>query len=426
MSRAKQFFKTGIIVWAAVVLIVSSLARPNAAFAQLTVTSDLIRDPFLVKKNVEEAVKKPLEVALIQILVNLISFVANRLAYDAAMAIATGGKGQGPNFEYRSVEDYFQDLGNDILGESIGSLSQGLDTIGIKFDVCAPPDPRVRFNIQLGIAEGANTAAATRAPRCDWKQIQQNWAGFIERAKDNEAGTQYILQQASAMFQPGQTDFSAAVTIVAKTMEDANLQSDLKTDEMLKNERFKSVEGFISGNVETPSSVLQEQFQTKLKESQGAKTEALKGALFGSEGALLQIGVSAGSVFLNTLLSQLTNKIYTGLFNPPSTGGVFNPEFINTANRAAARETFKDLFTTSIETIDNYNVVNQFVTCPGENRTINNCVIDTSFAAAIARSDAGSPMTIREAMDANLLHGDWPLITSRDTSRNQDPFCSTR
>ena len=134
MSRAKQFFKTGIIVWAAAVMIVSSLARPNAAFAQWTVTSDLIRDPFLVKKNVEEAVQKPLGVALVQILVNLISFVANRLAYDAAMAIATGGKGQGPNFEYRSVEDYFQDLGNDILGESIGSLLQGLDTIGIKFN----------------------------------------------------------------------------------------------------------------------------------------------------------------------------------------------------------------------------------------------------------------------------------------------------
>ncbi len=131
-------------------------------------------------------------------------------------------------------------------------------------------------------------------------------------------------------------------------------------------------------------------------------------------------------MFLNTLLSQLTNKIYTGLFEPPTSGGVFDPNFINTAGREQARQTFKGLLTAPIQTVDQYNVVNQFLSCPGaENRGPNNCAMDTGFAAALSRAEAGDALTVQEAIDAGLLHGDWPLISSNDPARNQDAFCYT-
>ncbi|MBI2476924.1 hypothetical protein HYV72_02000, partial [Candidatus Uhrbacteria bacterium] len=179
------------------------------------------------------------------------------------------------------------------------------------------------------------------------------------------------------------------------------------------------------GNVKTPSTVLEDQFKSKLNQAQDNQTDALKQALFSKEGALVQIGVSSASVFLNTLLSQLTNKIYTGLFEPPTSGGVFDPNLIDIAGRARARETFKGLLTPPVQTIEQYNVVNQFVACPGINRGPNNCVIDTLFGQAVARGDAGDPLTIQEAINEGLLHGDWPLISPDDTARNQDPFCYT-
>ena len=421
MRRFKDIMQKVFFGWMAGVMLVSSfLFIPQSAHAQLTTLNpDLV--PFETKDEIEEAIQKPLAVALIQILLNLISFVANRLAYDAAIAIASGGKGQSANFEYRTIEEYGQDLWGDILGESIGQLSQGLDIVGIEYNVCAPTNPLQTLNLQLGLAQ----AASRPEPTCSFREIQSNWEGFVASvAEDSDPNV--LFEEFVAAHGRGQTELGATLTILTNTYAEAFHQDEVKTAELLQNERFKDVEDFISGNVQTPASVLQSQFQNKLDEAQGNQTEALQGALFGNEGALLQIGVSAGSVFLNTLLSQLTNKIYTGLFEPPTTGGVFNPDFINIRGRERARETFKGLLTTPIQTLDQYNVINQFVTCPGgASRGPNNCVMDTSFAAAIARAEAGEAMTVQDAIDAGLLKGDWPLISDQDPARNQDPFCYT-
>lgn len=421
MRQFKDIMQKVFFGWMAGVMLVSSfLFIPQSAHAQLTTLNpDLV--PFETKDEIEEAIQKPLAVALIQILLNLISFVANRLAYDAAIAIASGGKGQSANFEYRSIEEYGQDLWGDILGESIGQLSQGLDIVGIEYNVCAPTNPLQTLNLQLGLAN----AASRPEPTCSFREIQSNWEGFTASLAE-ESNPNVLFEEFVAAHGRGQTELGATLTILTNTYAEAFHQDEVKTAELLQNERFKDVEDFISGNVQTPASVLQSQFQNKLDEAQGNQTEALQGALFGNEGALLQIGVSAGSVFLNTLLSQLTNKIYTGLFEPPTTGGVFNPDFINIRGRERARETFKGLLTTPIQTLDQYNVINQFVTCPGgASRGPNNCVMDTSFAAAIARAEAGEAMTIQDAIDAGLLKGDWPLISDQDPARNQDPFCYT-
>lgn len=406
-----------------IVVFVASAGAPVAVQAQMP-TTNLIQDPIVTQEKIQKEIQKPLGVALVQILVNLISFVSNRLAYDAAMAIASGGKGQGPNFEYRTPEEYWKSVGEDIAGEAIGVLQQNIQEIGINFDVCAPRDPQVRLSIQLGIAAGPGSHP--RQPKCNFSSIKSNWEGFVERAKNAEHPNREVLSGMASMFSPGATDFDAALSIVEQTANRAAKKQVLETDKLNSNKGFKGVEDFITGNTKTPAAVLEDQFTKKLDKAQNNQSDALQQALFSNEGALLQIGVSAGSVFLNTLLSQLTNKIYSGLFNPPAKGGVWNPEFVNVGGRELANETLKGLFTTSIDTIDQYNVVNQFVTCPGATtRSINNCVLDTPFAAAIARAGAGSSLTVREAINANLLHANWPLISSRDEARNTDPFCYT-
>ena len=422
MRRLRDIFTKLTLAWMAGVLVVSSFVfTPSTATAQGVPVIDSSLVGFETKDEIEERIQQPLAVALIQILLNLISFVANRLAYDAAIAISSGGAGQSPNYEYRSLEEYGSDLWADILGESIGQLSQGLDVVGVEFDVCAPTSPLKRLNLQLGIAAGASRPA----PTCDFRDIQANWEGFVASISE-DGDPNRLFDEFAASFTSGRTELGATVSILTQTYGEAQFRAQVGTDEVLANNRFNDVTDPITGLVKTPADVLANQFQSKLEDAQGNQTEALQGALFGNEGALLQIGVSAGSVFLNTLLSQLTNKVYTGLFEPPTTGGVFNPDFINIRGRDRARETFKGLLTTPIQTLDQYNIVNQFVTCPGgTNRGPNNCVMDTGFAAAIARAEAGDPLTIQDAIDAGLLKGDWPLISSADTARNNDAFCYT-
>ena len=147
-----------------------------------------------------EAIEKPLSVAIIQILLNLISFVANRLAYDAAIAITSGGAGQSPLAEYRTAEEYWQDIGSDIAGETISSLSQGLGEIGIDFDVCAPSDPNQRLNLQLGIAARYQRPE----PKCEFRDIQSNWEGFYCKASKHRERFTGASARVSKQFAPGQ------------------------------------------------------------------------------------------------------------------------------------------------------------------------------------------------------------------------------
>ena len=87
MSRARSILTKGMIGWVAVTLLLSPVAA-RQVFAQGIPVIDSALVGFKTKNEVEKAIQKPLAVALIQILLNLISFVANRLAYDAAVAIA--------------------------------------------------------------------------------------------------------------------------------------------------------------------------------------------------------------------------------------------------------------------------------------------------------------------------------------------------
>ncbi|NQV12526.1 hypothetical protein HQ524_04135, partial [Candidatus Uhrbacteria bacterium] len=306
MGNVKNIFKKAVLTYMAGVLMLSSLvfALPASAQGFPVADAQLIRG--LVQDDVEEAINKPLSVVIIQVLLNLISFVANRLAYDAAIAIASGGKGQTPGYEYRSAEEYGQDLFEDILGESIGQLSGTLGDIGINFDICAPTDPTKRLNLQLGIA---GQSGSRPEPKCEFRSITSNWEGFIASSADN-LNPDKIFKDFSTQFASGGSDLSANIIGLQTAINKATGEKTLKTEEMLNNKRFGDVTDAISGNVKTPSTVLEDQFKAKLNKAQYNESQALQDSLFGNEGALLQVGVSAGSVFLNTLLSQLTSKIY--------------------------------------------------------------------------------------------------------------------
>ncbi|OGH81111.1 MAG: hypothetical protein A3F93_00100 [Candidatus Magasanikbacteria bacterium RIFCSPLOWO2_12_FULL_34_7] len=72
-------------------------------------------------------------------------------------------------------------------------------------------------------------------------------------------------------------------------------------------------------------------------------------------------------------------------------------------NKKAAQRAFNFITAPSINQVDNYDIVGDLVS---------NRVIDSGFEQAINRgsSNDGVFLTIREAIDANLLHGNWQLI----------------
>ena len=89
-----------------------------------------------------------------------------------------------------------------------------------------------------------------------------------------------------------------------------------------------------------------------------------------------------------------------------------------------ARNTFSDLQTVRIRSMETYSALLEFASCPNP-RGLNNCVMDDKFVAAIQQATSGSALSVQGAIEQGLLNGNWPLIPQSDKARNQDPYCYT-
>ncbi len=363
---------------------------------------------------------------------NTITFVTDRLAYDAAVALSSAGTGQTPLVHFDSPKDYWEQLGMDVLGEAIGSLDNLLgEELDLKFNLCAPQDPLSKLSLQIGLAGdyGLNRQGKT-APKCNFRNFLSNINAIGARYTGEEFGTQSILRQFANAWEPGQNELSASIAINLGIRQEVLTTKQLGVEELFAKDGFKDVVDVITGKVTTPSALIKLQTETAIVLSKNEYTKDLTiGYLTGSDPAVLkQMGLSAISVFANTLLSGLANRLYQGIFNPPATRfDPLHPQAATEGGRQRAQETFRSILSASVISFDDYNIVNEFVICPGDDlRGLNNCVMDQGFATAVTRGgDASSALTVQKAIDGGYLKGGWPLIPSSDEGRNQDVRCST-
>lgn len=384
--------------------------------------------------HAEEQAKFGLVGSIFTYLVNLASFAADRLAYDAAVQIASGGPAEDPLYDGRPVDVFFKQYGAAVAGEAIGLLQEDLEDAAdvsqvaallSNFNLCAP-DANVILAINLGI----KSAFERPEPKCDIRQVQTNWKGYLAdmAGTNDDPGTknQKILTRLAEMYNPHTNEFAVGLTIYSDVFNRVLEESALQTQAHVNASGFKGVANFITGNIETPAEVINEEWMganARVKDLP-FQTQAV---LLSNTDALLQIGIHAGSVFTNTLLSELTQKLFDGFFT-------FDTEFpdpfadietIASSSASSARDQFRSLLSTTPLEITNYTILGEFSSCPSGSRGLYNCVLNNSFASAIARADAGAPMTIEEALEEGLLNGGWPLIPSEDRARNQDPYCYT-
>lgn len=356
---------------------------------------------------------------------NLLNFVTNRLAYDAAVALASGGRGQTGLIEFRDPQSYFKDLGLDIVGETLGSLDSALSSaLDQDFGLCAPKDPLVRLSLQIGIKQQYQR----NKPSCDFEDFLTNINAIGSRFLGQPGGDQGILRQFAKAYRPGQNELSASIELNLAVQQQVNLAKEIGLEETLANEGFKNVVDSITGQVKTPAALIKKQTEASLILAKNDQQELLASVIGQADANVLkQIGLSGLSVFANTLLSNLANNLFSGLFNPPETRlDPFNPTASVINGRARAEETFRSILAAPILSFDDYSIMNEFVICPGDDlRGLNNCVMDTSFASAVSRGKTQQALTVQDAIDQGFLHGSWPLIPAKDEGRNQDLRCYT-
>ncbi|OGF20812.1 hypothetical protein A2316_01755 [Candidatus Falkowbacteria bacterium RIFOXYB2_FULL_38_15] len=413
----------------------------KSAEAQGLPTSNAILDSASVKETIDRAAAKRLEelqgswwMGLISAVTNAVGYFANKIAYDAAVAVASLGSGQTPAFFTQDWGSYLSETGLNSAGEFIGSLGEAygdeLEGSGLG-NLCMPPDPQFRLNIGLSLA--GSVAPNGPQPRCEWSNIVDQWDTFI-----TEASTPEVLSRVSLQFSPGSGSGLGAWVQAHGTMQEGMRDSEKKaTKEREEGQGFKSVGELITKRIKTPSGVIKDSITKQIDpksateadiESAGSKSSSA-GALIGYN-ALGMLGGIASN-FVNTLASKLMDRVMHGLSSikdigklfPKGGSGLDNPEFAGLGGRAVAEATFADFLAPKIQETGKYDPLVEMMTCPsGVNKSPENCVLDGQFAQAITQATMGDPITVAEAIKDGLLKGTWPLISSGDT-RHNDQYC---
>ncbi len=373
-----------------------------------------------------------MQVALLSALTNLATFVFDRIAYESAIWVATGGQGESPLFNAKDASSAWKDFGMDIAGDAIGELGEAIKTgLNTNFDICAPAGPNgalFSLSLQLGLKQ----AYQPTEPKCDFQSIRSNWDSFISTTAAQALNpSQTVLKAFAQGFAPGQNELSASIGLNLSVHQQVIEAKTNKLAEQVNSGGFKAVTDVITGQVKTPSSLLQNSFQHEIDKSRESGTDLNMKAAIANADLLGSMFLNVAGVFTNTLLSTLMNKIYTGYFAVQPDSDPLNGELANVVSREDAAKQFASIITAAPTQITNYSVLSEFVSCPGSGgitvRNINNCVLDAGFASAVARAESGVPMTVQEAIDEGLLHGDWPIIpnTGVDVAKNQDVLCYT-
>lgn len=407
-----------------------AILAPKIAFAipvedSAGPASDQARDAI---GNVKKSTEMSLTGVIFTAIVNLLTFAANRLAYDAAVMLASGGPDDQPLIEYRSAEAFFADYASAVAGEAVGLVSENLDEAGLvlsNFNLCTPSNPKVTLALKMGI----RSSFRRPEPLCEFTDIKKNWAGYIAQvASDSQDGvfkSEMILTQLKDSFDPQTQEFSVGIQLYSDVLGKALQDADIAKNKLLIQGPTKDVVDVITGNVKTPASLINNDFFAKV-EGKREKQDQIMHSLLNNKEALLQIGISAASTFANTLLSQMTNKLYSGFFDFDTVEtDPFDVGFSSTTTREDAQARFSSLLAVSPLSVTDYDILGQFGSCPRDNRGLYNCVADTNFISAVARAETGAPLTVQEAMDESLISGSWPLIPSADQARDQDTYCYT-
>jgi len=413
-----------IIILFAFVFNLIILSAPQLVYAQgegagvgipVMITGSLVD----MTKSIKTMILNLLKGVLMQAIFKILNYASQKLAYDAAVWIGSGGKGQGTLYENRGWGNYMKDMALNSVGEGLGAL----DEAGIMggFSLCDPsiqmPEMKNQLyaNLKINIIETYEPQ-----PKCRWNDITANWNDLASSVSSGE-----LLSNFMDSIVPGEGGIESLMSLQIQTAENQRNAVEIKTTERTAGGGFKAVTDF-AGNIKTPTTLIEGQVKQAMFDKPAKTQEQQSTGLFTSGDSWMSMGLNMASMFLNTLASTLFKKISTGLFDASSQAVSLTRPEVDLGppggGREAAQTLFADLLTPQLIETGKYNPIYDFAACP-EERGMNNCVIDMNFLTVVEQgSGGGDSMTVSEAIKQGLLNKDWPLISPSDP-KNQDNDC---
>lgn len=344
-----------------------------------------IRD---ILKHIESFVLKAKDTAAWIGVKNGIRTFLTKIAYDTAVWIASGDNGQKPLLYTSQWKSYLSEAGDAAIGDALQTLAT--ENGFLNFNLCDPYSNAIRLQIQLGLEY---TLYKPRVPECTYTQMRQNWA----KAIDDPA----FLDNFSVAFDVAQNDLGQFITLqdtLLRKKEEEKVAAQLER----LNNAFKPVTDEISGLIETPADTVSAIFNASNNQALNEVLDLVGDPL-----------ADAVNVFTSTLISKLLDRFRGGFFSLADLKRIknngcrdlnfFGISVVCDSGGAApgvssAKSQFASLAEPVFKTGEEFEVINDFVTCPSRGAKETNCVIDEGFRIAIQDG-----LTVKEALDQELL-----------------------
>ncbi len=409
-----------LAMFVAGVVTITTLTVPKPALAVLPV-ADAPLTSLVAGNAASDKIEHLLVESAVIAVVNGTNYFTQQLAYQAAKALTSDCPGQVACWDSKGFKDGFRQAWQGAIGESVGSLSQGL--FGNNF-LC---DPGLSgLALQLSFMK----EIVPSPPKCNFDQLIKNWDSIATSFSTGE-----ILNKLKPQFSLGQSPLSvsiAALGIKQDIISNAQRDSVVERLANASSGGFSPIKDPVSGRIKSPGAVTQEEFR-RSKNGEASQLDGTRMATTGSiaKGAVKSVVLTATNTFVSTLTARLWNKLVSGLL---STGEllsvqpdiILSPEGIVQQPGATASAVIQQSRIVPLTTHEagEYDPLTNFTTCPPSNPAPNNCVMDQQFADIVRIGDA-TPLSVREALKRGMLHSDWRMFPATEKQRDTDPFCYT-
>ncbi|MFA6307237.1 MAG: hypothetical protein WC664_00150 [Patescibacteria group bacterium] len=411
--------------------------RPANAF------SDIIGGPTTVVKFIWERIKDVYEVTKESISDQLskkaIDQYLDNLAYDVASELAAGATGGKPMFRTVSLKKTLENAGDKALGEFVGDLtSKGFDQLGI--DLC-DPSVELKLSLTLNLLDEDAPPKKTAASKCTWSTLRKNWVDFGDTMQANIVKFQLDTRRSGVtstsdffdgIVSKKGSDVGIAMELAAEINRRKQVALQIEQISAAECQGFKDKKTTVSEEVITHCVVTyglaRDLFTNATKAEEDKKIAAREAA---TQKNLSQILKDAGNRFVNTFTSKLMSGwIKKGMWSLFG-NGEDDDLYQNTratlldklrggsdTRQPRGKDIFKGFKTVSVESIEDFDYINDFAICTNEFRGPENCVMSPAFLQAV-----NSKITIQQAIDKGMIKGDTKFVNANDAINHTVDKC---
>ncbi|MFH1111795.1 MAG: hypothetical protein V1712_01855 [Patescibacteria group bacterium] len=332
---------------------------------------------------------------------NAIRTFTSRIAYDSAVYLGSGGKGQKPLFVTKNWGAYLKDVGDSAAGDFLETLAQ--ENGYIKFGLCEPVGlgfqaPQAKLIIGLTLFDEIKP----RKPKCSLSDMQRNWKEALSDPKR-------FLKNYNIVFDPKQHDLGVTLRLKQTIIVEEEAQKKIKEAEILANKGLKSLTEPIAGGIKTPAVFLEKQFGIGLESASNEPLQVTGDAI-----------ADALGVFTNTLANKLMKNLFQkGLVPNPSAGrspGGPSPYFPPSYGVEYAMQVNSSISTPQFVVDKNFDIIQELSSCPDMRyASVNNCTIDSKFEQLLRKASEGAALSVGDMINSKEWGylGGWLLEKDR-------------